>query len=371
MAAPTVRLYSARFEEEFLYSLDIADVLYDVFHIVIKNIFIRLIVPLAIISAMLVAGAYWYYSKAIVSDLNLDEDIFVIERGATINGLAARFVEEGKLNEPWSMRLLARQEFPGKAIQAGEYDFPKDLTLRSFLEHIVSGKGQVDMRITVVEGWTFRQMREAIYAANKIRHVTKDWPDQQIMEALGHPELHPEGQFFPDTYHYRADEPDLVVFRKSFNLMQEKLDELWPLRNDELLLKTPYEVLILASIIEKETQVRDEQPTIAGVFMNRLRKGMRLQTDPTVIYGVGDAYKGDITRKHLKTDTPYNTYTRSGLTPTPISLPGEDSLLAAVQPAKTDAYYFVASGGGRHKFSRTLAEHNKAVKEYLRRQKSQ
>lgn len=339
--------------------------------IVLKNIFVRLVVPLIVVVGISAAGGYWYYDKAINTPLQLEEGVFLIERGATINGLAARFVKEGKLKEPWSMRLLAKKEFANQTIQAGEYELPDALTLRDFLQHIVSGRGQVDMRITIVEGWTFKQMREAINAADKVRHVTKDWPDAQLMEALGHPGLHPEGRFYPDTYHYRADEPDLIIFRKSFELMEEKLAEYWSQRNEELILKTPYEALILASIIEKETQAREEQPTIAGVFMNRLKKGMRLQTDPTVIYGVGDDYKGDITRKHLKTDTPYNTYTRHGLTPTPISLPGEDSLLAAMQPAKTEAFYFVAKGGGKHQFSKTLAEHNKAVRAYLRSQKSQ
>ena len=339
----------------------------------LKSFLVRLVVPLAIIATLGAAGAYWYYQQAIKATLSFDERIVTIQRGDTLNGIAARLVESGKLREPWSLRVLARLEYSDKVIQAGEYELPDQLTVREFLDHIVNGKGQVDMRITIIEGWTFKQMRAAINSAEKLRHVTADWPAQQIMEVLGHPDLHPEGQFYPDTYYYRADDPDLVIFRKSFELMQEKLDSVWDLRTSEFLLDTPYEALILASIIEKETQAREEQPEIAGVFMNRLKKGMRLQTDPTVIYGIGDAYDGNITKKHLKTDTPYNTYTREGLTPTPISLPGEDSLLAAVRPAKTEAYYFVASGSGdgRHKFSRTLAEHNKAVRAYLRNLKSQ
>ena len=221
------------------------------------------------------------------------------------------------------------------------------------------------MGVTIVEGWTFRMMREVLGTAEGLRPDTREWSDDRIMEALGYPDLHPEGQFYPDTYYYRKGDPDLDIYRKAFELMQFRLRQVWAQRSPDLPLDDPYEALIVASIIEKETQDRDEQPTIAGVLFNRLRKGMRLQTDPTVIYGVGDAFDGNIIRKHLKTDTPYNTYTRAGLTPTPISLPGMDSLMAAVRPAETEAYYFVAKGGGRHHFSRTLEEHNRAVRKYI------
>jgi UPF0755 protein len=193
---------------------------------------------------------------------------------------------------------------------------------------------------------------------------------QQIMAELGYPDLHPEGQFFPDTYHYNAGQTDLSIYHKSFQLMQENLEYAWEHRADNLMLKNKDEALILASIIEKESQAIEEQALIAGVFHNRLVKGMRLQTDPTVIYGLGSDYDGDITRAHLRTDTPYNTYTRYGLTPTPISLPGMSSLEAAVQPASTDAYYFVAKGGGLHQFSKTLKQHNRAVKKFLLERKS-
>ena len=236
---------------------------------------------------------------------------------------------------------------------------------RIFLDRIVTGKGQVDVKVTIVEGWNFRQMRQALRDAPGLRQTTADWSDDRIMEALGYPQTHPEGQFYPDTYHYHTNDPDLAIYRKAFELMQERLEEAWSRRLPGLPLENSYEALILASIIEKETQARDEQPKIAGVFFNRLARGMRLQTDPTVIYGVGETFDGDLTRKHLETDTPYNTYTRGGLTPTPISLPGLDSLMAAVRPQETEAYYFVAKGEGRHHFSRTLEEHNRAVRKYI------
>ncbi len=310
-------------------------------------------------------AGYWYHSRAVTKQLSFTYDTFLINSGDTLNGIADRLVSEGVLTEPWSLRLLAKWRGIGGSIQAGEYKFPERMDLREFLDRIVTGKGQIDVKITIVEGWTFQQMRQALKQAPKLKQVTADWSDQQIMTTLGYPDLHPEGQFYPDTFYYRANDTDLEILEKSFALMQQKLAQAWQSRASDLPLDDPYQVLILASIIEKETQVREEQPTIAGVFMNRLNKGMRLQTDPTVIYGIGDAYDGDITREHLNTDTPYNTYTRSGLTPTPISLPGEDSLMATVKPSKTDAYYFVAKGGGRHKFSRTLKEHNAAVRKYI------
>ena len=311
-------------------------------------------------------GGYWYYHHAIGKQLAISEEIFLISQGDTLNGIANRLVKDGVIREPWSLRLLGRQQGTGQNILAGEYDFPETLSLAEFLDSIVQGKYQVDVRVTILEAWTFKQMREALRDAERLKQTTDQWTDQQVMAALGHPDLHPEGQFYPDTYYYRANDPDMSLYRKSFALMQQHLQQAWGDRSSSLPLKDPYEALILASIIEKETQALDEQPIIAGVFMNRLNKGMRLQTDPTVIYGIGDAYNGDITRKHLKTDTPYNTYTRSGLTPTPISLPGMSSLEAAVKPAATEALYFVAKGGGRHQFSRTLAEHNRAVNKYIR-----
>jgi UPF0755 protein len=332
--------------------------------LLLRNFLVRLFVPLLIASAVVAGGGWFYFGQAVNEPLDFGEGTFLVEQGETLNGISQRLTDSGVTPEPWSLRLLARLK-GGYHIMAGEYEFPQQMSLSEFLDRIVSGKGQVDVKITIVEGWTFRQMRDALADAPGLRHVTVDWPDSRIMESLGYPQTHPEGQFYPDTYYYRKNDPDLAIYRKAFDLMQSRLAETWAQRDPDLPLDNPYEVLILASIIEKETQVREEQPTIAGVFFNRLAKGMRLQTDPTVIYGVGEAFDGDLTRRHLDTDTPYNTYTRAGLTPTPISLPGMDSLMAVVQPEQTDAFYFVASGGGRHHFSRTLKEHNRAVRKYI------
>ncbi|MYH91747.1 MAG: endolytic transglycosylase MltG [Gammaproteobacteria bacterium] len=329
-----------------------------------RNSLIRFLALLVVAAGVVLGGSWFYYVVAVSKPFEFGEGTFVVARGETLNGISRRLTDSGITPEPWSLRILARQN-GNKPIMAGEYDFPRTMALTEFLDRIVSGRGQVDVGVTIVEGWTFRMMREVLGTAEGLRPDTREWSDDRIMEALGYPDLHPEGQFYPDTYYYRKGDPDLDIYRKAFELMQFRLRQVWAQRSPDLPLDDPYEALIVASIIEKETQDRDEQPTIAGVLFNRLRKGMRLQTDPTVIYGVGDAFDGNITRKHLKTDTPYNTYTRAGLTPTPISLPGMDSLMAAVRPAETEAYYFVAKGGGRHHFSRTLEEHNRAVRKYI------
>ena len=330
----------------------------------LRNFLVRLFVPLLIASAVLAGGGWFYFRHAVSEPLDFGDNTFLVERGENLNGISRRLTDSGVTPEPWSLRILSRLE--GNAtIIAGEYEFPRQMSLAEFLDRIVTGRGQVDVRVTIVEGWNFRQMREALRNAAGLRQTTAEWTDARIMEALGYPQTHPEGQFYPDTYHYHSNDADLVIYRKAFDLMQSRLSEAWSERAPGLPLDNSYEALILASIIEKETQVRDEQPTIAGVFYNRLAKGMRLQTDPTVIYGLGEAFDGDLKRKHLETDTPYNTYTRWGLTPTPISLPGMDSLMAAVRPEKTEAYYFVAKGEGRHHFSRTLKEHNRAVRKYI------
>ncbi len=312
----------------------------------------------------------WYYFSAISKPLEFSDELFVIKRGESLSAIAARLQKKGVIGEPYTLKIYARFHGLGTRIKAGEYKFPDGISLIEFVDRLVSGKGQVGIKITIIEGWTFDQMRGEINAAPKLEKITLDWSDQQIMEAMGFPELHPEGRFYPDTYHYRLGDSDISLYKKAFTLLQEKLDNAWSSRKGNLQIKNRNEALILASIIEKETQARDEQAHISGVFDNRLRKGMRLQSDPTVIYGIGDEYDGDITRKHLKTDTPYNSYTRYGLPPTPICLVGSDSLFAAVNPINTKSLYFVAKGKGRHKFSETLKQHNAAVKKYILGKKS-
>ena len=321
----------------------------------------------AVLGAILVAGlvAVWFYFYSISKPLHFGDDVYLIERGKSVSQIAQNLVDKGILSESWSLKLYVRFNKVGHLIQAGEYKFPDGIRLSEFVDRLVTGQGQIAVRITVIEGWTFRQMRKAINDAPKLKKITTDWTDDQIMEELGHPGLHPEGQFYPDTYEYRHGDIDLSIYKKSFMLMRDKLEHAWQQRDDDIKVNNRYEALILASIIEKESQIPDEQPLISAVFNNRLRLRMRLQADPTVIYGLGDEYKGRIRRKHLKADTPYNTYTRFGLTPTPISLPGQSAIMAAVNPAKSKSLYFVASGEGRHHFSDTLEEHNAAVRKYI------
>ncbi|NKB77087.1 MAG: endolytic transglycosylase MltG [Gammaproteobacteria bacterium] len=331
----------------------------------IAKLLFRALLPVLLAVILFSAIIVGYYHHSLDRPLDFGKQTFTVDRGETLGSIAGRLQERNILQEPYTIKIRARISGIDKQIQAGEYQFPINITVRDLLDSLAQGEDQVELKTAIIEGWSFKQMRQSIEKADKLDKITSGWSDQEVMSKLGHPDLHPEGQFYPDTYYYQSGDTDLSIYVTAFNLMQEKLDAAWRNRSEGIMIGTRYEALILASIIEKETQHRPEQPTISGVFDNRLRKGMKLQTDPTVIYGLGDSYNGNITRKHLRTDTPYNTYTRYGLTPTPISLPGWQSLDAAVNPAKTDAYYFVAKGKGQHKFSRTLKEHNRAVQKYI------
>lgn len=327
--------------------------------------FKKLLISIVILSLILVGSLYAYYQHSINKQFTLQSTL-LIESGDTLQTVLNKLKQEQAINETYSARLYARLNKKGNVLQTGEYRFKKQLNIATLLSNLAAGKGRQGIKVTILEGWTFKQMRARLAKEKKLKQLTSDWSAEQIMTELGHPDLHPEGNFYPDTYYYKAGDSDIMILKKAFAIMQEKLDLAWSKRSESTLLKNKYEALILASIIERETQVASERTTIAGVFHNRIRKGWRLQTDPTVIYGIGDDYDGDITKKHLRTDTPYNTYTRDGLPPTPISLPRFESILAAVNPEKTSAYFFVATGTGGHKFSRTYEEHKRAVSEYLK-----
>jgi UPF0755 protein len=264
-------------------------------------------------------------------------------------------------------RLLARRLGAAGSLKVGQYALEPQVTPRDVLLTMRDGK-VISYRFTIVEGWNIRQLRAALAAATPLAQETGDVDDAGLMERLGHPGQHPEGRFLPETYVYSNGDSDLDLLARAHQAMQSALSDAWQARDPDVPLQAAEDALILASIIEKETGIASERPQIAGVFARRLELGMRLQTDPTVIYGIGSAYDGNIRRRDLVTDTPYNTYTRSGLTPTPIAMPGVDALRAAVNPAPGDALYFVAlgDGSGRHAFSATLAEHNAAVARYLR-----
>ena len=288
---------------------------------------------------------------------------FDVSPGASIGAIAAELETRGVLRSAVYLRAYARLHGLASQIKTGEYLIAPGSTPRTLMEKLVAGR-VIQYALTIVEGWTFRQMLDAVHSHDKLEATLKGLSGAEIMARLGHPGEHPEGRFFPDTYHFPKGTSDLDFLRRAYDTMERKLREVWEQRTPDLPLDGPYQALILASIIEKETGLTGERREIAGVFVRRLRKGMLLQTDPTVIYGAGANFDGDLRRKDLETDTPYNTYVRKGLPPTPICLPGAESLAAAVDPAPGDALYFVARGDGSHVFTKTLKEHNRAVREY-------
>ena len=265
-------------------------------------------------------------------------------------------------------QLLARQLGAASRLQVGEYALRPGISPRQLLLDMRDGK-VVRRRFTIVEGWSLRQLRAALAKADPLAQETADLDGEALMKALGAPGVHPEGRFLPETYLYTRGDSDLDILRRAHAAMERTLEAAWASRVAGLPLRTRDEALVLASIVEKETGIAEERPLIAGVFLRRLEQGMRLQTDPTVIYGMGEDYAGNIRRADLARDTPYNTYTRAGLPPTPIAMPGADALHAVTHPAAGDALYFVAvgDGSGRHVFSRNLAEHQAAVRAYLQR----
>jgi UPF0755 protein len=297
-------------------------------------------------------------------EVNLQEPrVFLIKSGSNIKIIAQDLTMQKIIEDPWLFILLAKLKGVETRVRAGEYQLESGQTPDDLIEVFVSGSS-IQYSFTVIEGWSFRQMLDAMARDPIIEHQLEDKTNEEIMRLIGYPDQHPEGMFFPDTYRFPKGTSDIDFLRRAYQVMQQHLEREWNQRENDLPLKSSYEALILASIIEKETGAGFERPLIAGVFTERLKRNMRLQTDPTVIYGLGESFDGDIRFRDLKKDTPYNTYLRAGLTPTPIALPGLDSIRAALHPAKTKALYFVSKGDGTHHFSETLEEHNAAVKRY-------
>lgn len=291
---------------------------------------------------------------------------FEIAPGSSLKRTAAELDRAGLLPEPALFVLAARVLGRAGSIKAGHYQIARPHSPLELLEKFT--RGDVTLaQITIIEGWTFRQLRAALDQHPDLRHETSAMSDAEVLAALGETGGAPEGLFFPDTYFFSKNSPDLDVLRRAHQTMQQHLEQAWQGRRDGLPLNSPYEALILASIIEKETGREEDRAMIGGVFANRLRLGMKLQSDPTVIYGMGEDFDGDLRKRDLGSDTPFNTYTRAGLPPTPIAMPGRASLAAATQPAETGALYFVARGDGSSVFSKTLDEHNQAVNRYQRR----
>ncbi len=290
-----------------------------------------------------------------------------IEPGTTPRAVAQAWVEAGVQTQPRWLFEWFRWSGQSRLIRAGSYEVEAGATPRSLLAKMVQGDEAMES-VRFIEGWTFRQMREALARAPELKPTTAGMDEAQLMAAVGSPGIPAEGRFFPDTYRYSRGVSDLTVLKRAHRALQQQLDAAWAERAPDTPLKSADEALILASIVEKETGLAAERGQVAGVFINRLRIGMRLQTDPTVIYGMGESFDGNLRRRDLETDTPFNTYTRAGLPPTPIALPGTASLRAAVRPTATKALYFVSmsDGSGRSVFSENLADHNRAVNQYQR-----
>lgn len=292
--------------------------------------------------------------------------------GATVRGVLNHLASSGALAHPRLTELYLRLHGQRFRIKAGEYEVPPRASAAQIIAMLAEGRVVLE-QLTVIEGSTFADFRRELESDPHVRATLRGRSDAELMAAIGHPAEQPEGRFFPDTYRFASGTTEAEILRMAYDKMSRVLAAAWAQRLPGLPLRSPYEALILASIVEKETGLAAERPLIAGVFMERLRKGMRLQSDPTVIYGMGSQYAGDIRTRDLTTDTLYNTYTRAGLPPTPIALPGEGSILASVRPLETGALYFVASGDGDrgHRFSATLEEHDAAVRHYLARLREQ
>ncbi len=291
---------------------------------------------------------------------------FSVKQGSSLRSVAHQMRAAGALDSPWQFELLARLSGDAGRIQAGSYELTGNITPFALLRKITSGDHARE-QITFVEGWTFRQVRAALDKHMALRHDTRDLSEVEILAKLGAAYQSAEGLFFPDTYFFAIGSSDIAVLQRAYRGMQSQLDSLWSRRAAELPLETPYQALIMASIVEKETGQANERSLIAAVFVNRLKRGMLLQTDPTVIYGLGTRFDGNLRKFDLTADGPYNTYTRAGLPPTPIALPGLAALSAALSPAQSNALYFVARGDGTSHFSSSLGEHERAVTKYQRR----
>jgi UPF0755 protein len=331
------------------------------------------VILLLVVVPLSVAAAFYFAGRYLDQPLPISEPvIYQIPPGAALKRVAADLAQRGLITHPTLFALYGRWEAAADRIKAGEYRIEPGQTPAGLFEQFVSGQVLLHS-VTLVEGWNFRQAMAAIRQHEAVAVTSGEMTDAEIARALGLETESPEGWLLPDTYLFPRDTADLALMEMAAQAMKETLALTWEERKDGLPLESPYEVLILASIVEKETGLAAERPRIAGVFIRRLKRGMRLQTDPTVIYGLGDSFDGNLRKADLTRDTPYNSYTRHGLPPTPIALPGKDALIASVKPADEEALYFVATGAGdgSHYFSATLEEHNRAVARYLARLREQ
>jgi len=324
---------------------------------------IKLLTSLLVAALLLGGTAYWWVNQPMdTRQLSLD---LSIEPGTSPKAIAQAVADAGAQTSPTLLYAWFRISGQARQIRAGSYEVAVGTSPQRLLSMLVRGEESL-RTLTIVEGWNWRQVRLALANAENLKPDSRTLPDAALMAQLGRPGLAPEGRFYPDTYAYAKGSSDLAVLKRAMKAMDKQVQQVWAARQADISVKSPEEAMILASIVEKETGKGSDRSLISGVFNNRLRIGMRLQTDPTVIYGLGEAFDGNLRRIHLQTDNPWNTYTRGGLPPTPIAMPGKAALLAAVQPAQTQALYFVAKGDGSSHFSTSLDEHNRAVNRYQR-----
>jgi UPF0755 protein len=322
----------------------------------------RRALKIVLLGALLLAGYALWYAHTPLRIQALPAE-FEVPPGTGLRATARLLEEAGIEVQPLHFELLARATGRTTAVKAGNYELTGPTSPAELLDKLTRG-AVTQAEIRIIEGWTFAQLRAALDASPALRHDSVGLSDADLMRRLGASDRHPEGMFFPDTYLFAHQSSDLAVLRRALHAMQRHLAEEWRQKAPEVPYKTSYEALVMASIVEKETGSAAERDRIAGVLVNRLRIGMALQADPTVIYGLGGSFDGNLKRAHLTTDGPYNTYTRPGLPPTPIALPGRASLRAALRPAQTKALYYVSRGDGTSEFSRSLEEHNRAVSKY-------
>ncbi|MET0946958.1 MAG: endolytic transglycosylase MltG [Pseudomonas sp.] len=317
-----------------------------------------------VLAGLALGAAFWQQNEALHQPLNVtQEQLLDVPAGSTPTGVLNRLEADGVVKDAFWLRLYWRFNLSGQSLHSGEYRMTPGMDAQSLLTLWQRGE-VVQYSLTLVEGWNFRQVRAALAKQPKLEQTLTGLSDNELMARLGHPDVYPEGRFFPDTYRYVRGMSDVELLKQAYNRLDEVLDEEWARRAADVPYVDPYQALIMASLVEKETGVPQERGQIAGVFVRRLRLGMLLQTDPTVIYGLGERYNGKLTRAHLKEATPYNTYVIAGLPPTPISLVGREAIHAALNPVSGSSLYFVARGDGSHVFSADLDAHNAAVREY-------
>ncbi len=332
----------------------------------------KLLLAVPVLVLCLVAGsAGWLLHASLQQPLRVQDDAatYLLEPGAGVSQFTQSLVERSLIRHPDWSHWAARLYLHGRMIKTGEYRLRPDMRFLDLLDNVIAG-AVIAHAITFPEGWNFRQFRDHLAQQKLLAQITAQWDTARLMAELGDPDAHPEGRFFPDTYEFNRGDNDLQVLSRAYNRMKKVLAAEWKERAEGLPYETEYDALIMASIIEKETGLASERTEIAGVFVRRLQAGMRLQTDPTVIYGLGENWNGNLTRKHLRTPTAYNTYVIPGLPPTPIAMPGRESIHAALHPADGKTLFFVARGDGSHHFSETLAEHEAAVEKYQVRKRA-